>query len=98
ALARLPGELEALWRRPDLTAAERRATLFQLWDDLLEGPGASGEEEEAQAARRARTELLRFIRRALPASSPEAFTSAELARLNARRRSRESFDPYRAPP
>jgi hypothetical protein len=90
ALARLPGELEALWRRTDMGASERREILFQLWDDLLEGEGP-----EENAAARAREEILRFIGRALPSGSGDAYSPDELARLNARRKSRASFAPYR---
>jgi hypothetical protein len=94
ALARLPGELDALWRRTDLSARERRETLFQLWDDLLEGPTPGAEEGEVRAAAQAREELLRFVRTRLAPGTPDAFPSEELARLNARRRSRLPFAPY----
>jgi hypothetical protein len=90
ALARLPGELEALWRRSDLAATERREILFQLWDDLLDGSTGP----EGEAAQRARREILRFIARALPAGSRDAFSREELARFNARRKSHAAFAPY----
>jgi hypothetical protein len=92
ALARLPSELEALWRRSDLSPAERRETLFQLWDDLLEG---GPDEAELRAATQAREAILRFVRQRLGPGSPDAFTDGELARFNARRRSRPPFSPYR---
>lgn len=92
ALAQLPADLERLWGRRDLAGAARRELLFQLWDDLLEGPAAGT--EEAAAARRARAEILQFVRRRLPEGSAEAFTAPELARLNARRRSGAPFAPY----
>jgi hypothetical protein len=97
ALARLPGELEALWRRSDLTAAERRATLFQLWDDLLEGPVPGASDAELEAAAQARIQLVRFVQRRLPSGTPDAYRSDELERLNARRRSRLVFAPYASP-
>jgi hypothetical protein len=94
ALARLPAELEALWGRGDLSAPQRRETLFQLWDDLLEGPGPGTGAAEVETAARARGELLRFVQRRLGRGTPDAFTPDELARLNAQRRSRLPFDPY----
>jgi hypothetical protein len=93
ALARLPGELEALWQRPDLSPVQRRETLFQLWDDLIEG-GGPGDDAELRAAAQARAELIRFVRQKLGRGTPDAFTADELARFNARRRSRASFAPY----
>lgn len=93
ALAQLPGDLQRLWSRSDLSVATRRELLFQLWDDLLEGEGPEG-----VAAARGRAEILRFVRQRLPAGTAAAFTTEELARLNARRRSRASFSPYAAGP
>jgi hypothetical protein len=83
ALARLPAELEALWRRKDLSSAERRAVLFQLGDELL---------EDADAAR---AEILTFITARLPAGSAEAYAPEELATFNQQRRSAREFQPYR---
>jgi hypothetical protein len=94
AVARLPAELEALWGRRDLSPAQRRETLFQLWDDLLEGPGPGTGAAEVEAALRARGLLLQFVQRRLGRGTPDAFTPDELARFNARRRSRVVFDPY----
>lgn len=90
ALAVWPAHLEAVWRRSDLPASERRALLFQLWDDLLDtdvGP-------EGTAAQEARARIVGFIRAQLPPGAPHAYTRDELARLNARRKSRRTFDPY----
>jgi hypothetical protein len=95
ALARLPGELDALWRRSDLSPAERRETLFGLWDDLLEDDQTGAGAPELQAAAQARVEILRFVRQRLPANSADAFTDGELGRLNVRRLSRVPFAPYR---
>jgi hypothetical protein len=95
ALARLPGELEALWRRSDLSLAERRETLFGLWDDLLEDDSTGAGAPEIEAAAQARAELLRFVRQRLPRDGTGGFTDGELGRLNARRHSRMPFAPYR---
>jgi hypothetical protein len=89
ALARLPQDLESLWRREELAPTERRRLLFELWDELLEGAGA-----EADAAARARSEIRRFVHDRLPAGSPHAYAPEELRRLNAGRRSRVAFEPY----
>jgi hypothetical protein len=95
ALARLPGELEALWQRSDLSPAERRETLFGLWDDLLEDDTTGAGAPELEAAAQARVEILRFVRQRLPPDSADAFTDGELGRFNVRRHSRVSFAPYR---
>jgi hypothetical protein len=91
ALERLPHDLDRLWTRDDLSVEQKRATVLQLWDDLLD----DGSDPEAAAADRARATLLRFVRWRLPAGSRDAFTGAELAKFNASRRSRQTFDPYR---
>jgi hypothetical protein len=94
ALARLPGELEALWRRSELSRSERRQTLFQLWDDLLEDDTPGADPADVQAAAQARAQLIRFVRDRLAPGSPDAFPAEELNRLNAGRRSRAPFAPY----
>jgi hypothetical protein len=95
ALQRLPRDLDALWARDDMSAADKRATILQLWDEILDDPPAGAQAPEVVAAERARTALVRFVSWRLPAGSPDAFTAAELAAFNARRRSRLAFDPYR---
>jgi hypothetical protein len=84
--------LERLWARGDLSLADKRAAVFALWDDCVEGetddPGA------AEAGLRARRHVVGFARARFPAGSPHAYTADELARLNAGRQSRARFAPY----
>jgi len=81
----LRGRLRALWGNPSMPAATRRRQIFRLWDGLAED----------EVGRRARAAVERFVRRALPADSADAFTTAELAELNGGRRSEARFTPYR---
>lgn len=87
ALRALPRSLAALWARTDLPPSQRRELLFQLWDEMLEDDGI-------EAAAIGRREILDFIRRQLPAGTPEAYAADELERLNRGRRSRAEFAPY----
>ncbi len=80
--------LEALWRNtPD--PAQRRSILFTMWDECGEGDGAEGE-----AGQRARLVVIGWIRAKLPAGSPNAFTPADIARLDKDRASKQHFAPY----
>jgi len=82
------GNLEALWRSTtDL--AERRATLFQLWDECVEGEGP-----QAEAGDRARIQVIGWIRAKVPKGSAAAFTAAEIAAFDAKRSSKQHFCPY----
>jgi hypothetical protein len=84
-------DLAALWARNALPPARRRALIFQLWDECAErGPG-----EVVATSRAVRATIETFVRKRLPAGSPDAFTAAELERLNARRSSSAAFSPYR---
>ena len=82
------GNLEQLWRSTS-DAAERRVTLFQLWDECVEGEGP-----QAEAGQRARSQVLGWIRAKLPADGAGAFTPAEIAALDAKRSSKQHFCPY----
>ena len=92
ALRSLPRDLHLLWGRSDIDGRTRRALLFRIWDELVEG----GDEPEALAAAQARGLIVRFIADKLPAGAADAYTDAELAELNAQRRSRARFAPYEA--
>jgi hypothetical protein len=89
SLHRTRAELERLWRGPG-SAAHRRRLLFLLWDECAE----TGSDEVVRAARAVRGQIIAFVRRQLPAGSRLAYGESELARHNARRTSRERFDPY----
>lgn len=93
AIAMLPRLLDQIWWDPGLSAVERRELLFRIWDECVElGPDDS--DELARASRTARATVLGYIRRTLPAGSPDAYPEAELTSLNARRKSAERFAPY----
>lgn len=99
AIAMLPRLLDTIWHEPGLPAVERRELLFRIWDECAElGTNESDEPDEsdalARASRTARATVLGYIRRTLPAGSPDAYSEAELDALNARRRSAERFAPY----
>ncbi|MCA9634743.1 MAG: hypothetical protein KC420_01775, partial [Myxococcales bacterium] len=105
-LAALEGELGELWGASGRAAAARRALLFQRWDECDEAFAIKAGEipEEALSemdrdriatAERARRQIEAFIRDKLPQRSKHGYSPAELAALNARRQSRQPFDPYR---
>jgi hypothetical protein len=105
--SRLGQELATLWRDDTRSLADRKRELFERWDECEEAPGdvldraAKGISETDAERGRGGEELRRrieaFVRQVAPAGSPQAFDAAELSRLNARRSSRQRFDPY-APP
>jgi hypothetical protein len=70
--------------------SELKQGLFELWDECAE----SGSEELVAGGAAARAQLLGFIKRTLPATSPDAFTAEELTRFNKQRKSRAEFAPY----
>ena len=81
--------LERLWATVT-DPAERREVLFQLWDEVEE----TGSEELVEAGRQARQLVIAWIRWKLPAGSPDAYTSEDLAALARKRTSRAAFAPY----
>ena len=90
ALRALAGYLDALWSDASRPAADRRALLFDLWDECAE----EGDPDLRSAAARARRQIASFIRDKLPATGPDAYTPDELHRMNAVRRSAAPFAPY----
>jgi len=82
--------LARAWARAELDAAARRAAIFELWDDAAE----DGTAEEQAAGEAVRKEVIGFVRAHLPAGGADAFTAAELTALNARRLSKQRFEPY----
>ena len=80
--------VETLWRATS-DLAERKAALFALWDECIEGDTRDGE-----AGGRARAIVIGWIRAKLPAGSPGAFTVDEIAKLDASRSSQQHFAPY----
>src|SRR5262249_28975879 len=80
--------LEALGRTT-ADPAVRREALFALWDECGEGDGPVGE-----AGERARKIVIGWIRAKLPAGAPGAYSPEDIARLGARRTSKQAFVPY----
>ena len=81
-------QIDALWAStPDLAA--RKQGLFELWDECAE----AGSAEQIAGGADARKAIADFIQVKL--TGARAYTAEELARLNARRRSKAAFAPYR---
>lgn len=96
-LGALTGHLLEIWRDESLPLAERKRRIFVAWDECDEGaasPATPTDEIRTRAARQARARVLALIRLIAPRGSPQKYTAAELAGLNARRRSQERFEPY----
>jgi hypothetical protein len=78
--------------------SRRRIMLFELWDECAEWQSAddraAAAEPLARAGEEARRIIEHFIRHHLPANSTEAYRADELSAFNARRQSRQSFNPY----
>ena len=72
---------------------QRKQALFEMWDECVE----TGSAEVVEAAARARTLIVGFIRANVPASGPHAYTEAELAACNRVKQSAATFDPYGDP-
>ncbi len=81
ALLDLPALLDRVWSDRRRSAAERRRLLYELWAEYIPNPEATP----------ARATILGFIRRRLPAGSPDAYTDDELARYRA---ASPGFEPY----
>jgi hypothetical protein len=79
--------IEQLWTStPDLAA--RKQGLFELWDECAE----TGSAELAAGGAQARMVVIDFVKVEL--TGELAYTAGELARLNARRRSKAAFAPH----
>lgn len=100
-LSGLERQLEAIWKRASLTPEQRRALLFERWDECEEAQPRTGEggsemdDMRQKAGAVARRKIEAFIRRTLPRGSPDAYSEAELRALNANRHSKQPFSPYR---
>jgi hypothetical protein len=82
ALWDLPALLERVWSANRDTPAEGRRLLYELWSEYTNNSDAAP----------ACATILGFIRRRLPAGSPNAYTNDELAKYKAA--GRAGFDPY----
>jgi hypothetical protein len=72
----------------------RREALFELWDEADPDAASAEGAAAAAAAAQARQLVIGAIRARLPPGTADAYSPAEIARLDARRRSRAPFAPY----
>ncbi|HGG57224.1 MAG TPA: hypothetical protein ENK31_05465 [Nannocystis exedens] len=104
-LNQLGGELEGLWASTWLNPSERRALLFQRWDECDETFAIDSGDVPKEAlsaidsariktAEEARRTIENFIRTTLPKGHADAYSSSELRALNRRRASHQTFAPY----
>jgi len=105
-LGELEPELLYLWSDHEVDVDRRKQLLFQRWDECDErfdvDPGDVPEdailkidEVRRETAEKARRRIEAFIRRHLPRGSKYEYTKEELADLNRRRVSKQTFEPYR---
>ncbi|MCY1069109.1 hypothetical protein OV090_30495 [Nannocystis sp. RBIL2] len=99
-LADLGGQLLEVWRDAKLPLIERKRRIFERWEEC-EDPTTTRRTEvdrmRLDIARTARAKIEAFVRQVAPYGSPQAFTDAELDRLNAGRAGKTRFRPYDAP-
>jgi hypothetical protein len=88
-LFNLASKVRRLAARADLSAAERRALVFDIWDECTEET-ESGPDYGAMA----RATIVAVVRDVFPAGTDRAYQPAELLALNQRRSSRQRFSPY----
>lgn len=94
--AALIQQLIHLWRDGSRSPEARRRDLFLAWDacDEQSASDAPLDVLRAEAGAAARRKIEALVRLVAPAGGPSQYTPAELAALNARRRSVRPFDPY----
>ena len=83
-------DLEHMWSESSLSTSQKKELLFRRWDECAE----AGSPELLLYAMAARATIIEFIRSKLPLGSSGAYSKAELTRLNNRRTSALSFEPY----
>jgi hypothetical protein len=94
ALFELTHQLLAIWNDPRLPLSIRKERVFALWDDCAE-PDDKAKKADEHPGARARRRIETFVRIHAKRGSDDGFTEAELHDLNARRKSRQRFAPYR---
>lgn len=87
----LQTNLEGAWAASH-DASARKQALFDLWDEIAEPDPI--DDRAVLATRRAREEVVAFIRARLPQVGRDAYTADEIAVLNARKQSTVAFAPY----
>ena len=85
------GNLERAWASTS-DVATRKQLLFELWDEVVEPRDEAS--AIAEASRAARAQVIGFIRARLPQRGAHAYTRDEIAALNAKKQSLETFSPY----
>lgn len=85
ALQEIPARLDALWADTRYRRRERRRVIFLLW---AEADRASSGSPPARAV------IEKWIRRRLPAGSPDAYSKSELEALSRDRPDLPPFAPY----
>lgn len=78
------------WAKTEGDVVARKEALFELWDDCAE----TGDTDLVTAGTAARAYLVGFIRAHLPQGAAGAFSPEDLTRLNTRKRSHATFQPY----
>jgi hypothetical protein len=94
SFAALPALLSWVWHDRQYSLAERRELIFRIWDEAAE----PDDRELGAAGAEARRMIAAFVRRELPARSPDGYGDEELRRLNTRRPGLVPFAPYQAAP
>jgi hypothetical protein len=87
ALSTLSQQLHTVWNS-GRSSAERRREIFEKWNECTD-------DKDDVVGRKGRRTIEDFIRTYLPAGSPDAYTSEELARIAGERQGLPAFDPYR---
>ncbi|MFH1810363.1 MAG: hypothetical protein ABIJ09_16575 [Pseudomonadota bacterium] len=85
ALDGLHAHLCEVWADQSQSTLERRATIFELWDEC----------DTTSSGQQARTIIVEFVQQQIPETSGDAYGAVELLALNARRTSVALFSPYR---
>jgi hypothetical protein len=80
--------LKQLWAT-ERDPSRRKQALFELWDECDESDDSRGE-----AGQRARAMILGWIRTHLPQGAAGGYSPEEIARLHAKRSSKQAFTPY----
>lgn len=93
ALVRLGRELVAIWKDAAVPLSIRKQRVFERWDGCSEAE--PDDDPKTHPGERARRRIEKFIRTHAKPGTEHAYTDVELRRLNAHRRSKASFDPYR---
>ncbi|MBZ5708728.1 hypothetical protein [Nannocystis pusilla] len=96
-LAELGLHLVEIWHDETLALAERKRQIFERWADCEDPSTPARSERDVLRhafANAARAKIEAFVRQIAPQGSQQAYTRAELARLNRGRTGESRFRPY----